>query len=110
MRLSVPDSFAHTPPVMRWEFSLKRAIRLACLALEICALLGVLSELAVFLGLFLVPHFVWIAILRFVALAILSLLTLQFCSLFINWRRALFGLARAVIYLLLAGVPLTRLP
>jgi hypothetical protein len=94
-------------------FSLRRAIHLACIVLEWIAIVGLLIELTEFFGY--LPRLpfneaIGVVFLRFVALSILTLFLLQVSSLFVDWRRALFGLLRAVLYCGLAALPLTALP
>ena len=91
-------------------FSLKRAIRLACVVLEGIAVVGLFAEFSGYLFRIPLGETVWLVFLRFVALSILALFLLQVFSLFIKWRRALFGLARAAVYISLAILPLSRLP
>ena len=93
-------------------FSLRRAIHLACIVLEWIAIVGLLTELTEFFGY--LPRLpfneaIGVAFLRFVALSVLTLFLLQLSSLFMNWRRALLGLVRAVLYIGVAALPLTAL-
>ena len=91
-------------------FSFQRALRLASLVLEMVAVIGLLMEMALFQGWVRLPAIVALGLLRFVALVILAFVVLQICHLFIDWRRALLGLLRALVYVAVAAVPLSRLP
>jgi hypothetical protein len=89
------------------SFSWARALRLLRRSLEVLAIGSYLSLLP-FGGLrsfdHLVSDFVFVSVaLRLVLFSLLALLITQIVSLFLDWRWALFGLGRALVYLFLFG-------